>query len=87
LLGDYLEGIVETVRTQDGLGHLQHRTQCAHVIAHRGVKEMGAHGFLTAANGLLYARWQLLAASAGMRSISLKTHENRQSELHIAAPA
>jgi hypothetical protein len=48
---------------------------------------MGAHGFLTAANGLLYARWQLLAASAGMRSISLKTHENRQSELHIAAPA
>jgi hypothetical protein len=41
LLGDYLECVVETVRTQHGLGHLQHRTQCPHVIARRGVKQVG----------------------------------------------
>jgi hypothetical protein len=82
LLGDYLECVTETVGAQHGLRHLQHRTQCPHIIDDRGVKEMGVRGVLAAGDGLLSVHWQLLVASAVVWLILLKTHENSTASRH-----
>ena len=64
MLSDYLEGVAETVGAQNGLGHLQHRTQCPHIIDHRGVEEREARGILATGDHLLSLRWQLLFTCA-----------------------
>ena len=87
LLGDYLECVVETVGSQHGLGHLQHRTQCPHVIARHGVKQVGGHGLLAAGDGFLYTHWRLSGASAELRSSSLRPMETPRTITSLPSPA
>src|SRR4029077_5675879 len=86
LLGDYLECVVETVGTQHGLGHLQHRTQCPHVIARHGVKQVGGHGLLAAGDAFLYAHWRLSGASAELRWSSLRPMKTPRTVTTLPSP-
>jgi len=87
VLGDDFEGVTETAGTQHGLGHLQHRTQCPHIIDHRGVKKREARGVLATGDDLLSASWQLLFAWPVGWLMWLKTHETSRVSSHRPRPA
>jgi len=87
VLGDDFEGVTETAGTQHRLGHLQHRTQCPHIIDHRGVKKREARGVLATGDDLLSASWQLLFAWPVGWLMWLKTHETSRVSSHRPRPA